>query len=278
MSHTKKLIYFGASGCGKAYCKNTGILPDFFVDNDEKKWGKFFNGVEVKNPSILTSTNIKKLVITTSFLESVYPQILSLGVCKNLIEIPPKSMWSDRVFEEKETRVQAAKELNKIMKDFNKVFEGKNSLVAVGGTALGFMRDKDFIHWDDDIDLFAPIFTRSKLIEMLKNYEYFFEEKHESIMQAIVFFMPLLNGKKIPVSVDFFDNTKSSFKDTFEDYSWNWPTTMFSNCLKVEIHGKKMNIPNPASEYLEKVYGLEWFKPNPEFSYGDYAGNKKLNK
>ena len=109
------MIYFGASGCGKAYCKNTGILPDLFVDNDEKKWGKFFNGVEVKNPSILTSTNIKKLVITTSFLESVYPQILSLGVCKNLIEIPPKSMWSDRVFEEKETRVQAAKELNKIM-------------------------------------------------------------------------------------------------------------------------------------------------------------------
>ena len=45
-----KIIYFGAAGCGNAYCKNSGVTPDIFVDNDQDKWGTFFNGVEVQNP------------------------------------------------------------------------------------------------------------------------------------------------------------------------------------------------------------------------------------
>ena len=87
MSKKGKIIYFGAAGCGNAYCKNSGVTPDIFVDNDQDKWGTFFNGVEVQNPDILSRINIEKVVITTSYLESVYPQILEMGIDKNLIFI-----------------------------------------------------------------------------------------------------------------------------------------------------------------------------------------------
>ena len=42
-------------------------------------------------------------------------------------------------------------------------FSHKFNIVAVGGCALGFVRDGDFIEWDNDIDLFAPIDSRNEL-------------------------------------------------------------------------------------------------------------------
>ena len=89
---TVKLVYFGAGGCGRAYCKNTNTLPDIFLDNDESKWGTLVNGIEIMNPEVLSKLSFEKLVLTTSFLKDVYPQILSLGVDKEKIYIPPKSM------------------------------------------------------------------------------------------------------------------------------------------------------------------------------------------
>ena len=277
MSKKSKLVYFGASGCGNAYCKNSGIMPDIFVDNDQSKWGSIFNGAIVQDPKVLSKINLKKLVITTSYLESVYPQILDMGIDKKLIEIPPKSMWSDKIFENEETRKYAAKKLNKIKTEFSTHFDDKSKLVAVGGTALGFARESDFIKWDDDIDLFAPIKTRESLLNMLVSWGYRFEEKYESIMNALVFWMPLENGVEVPVSVDFFDESGNTFIDFFEDYSWEWQTEMFIQCKEVQIHGHLMTLPNPPEIYLEKVYGSNWSNPNPEFGYSDYAGNKKSN-
>ena len=49
----RKIIFFGAAGSAVAYCQHTKTKPDFFVDNDEKKWGTFVEGVEVMHPEIL---------------------------------------------------------------------------------------------------------------------------------------------------------------------------------------------------------------------------------
>lgn len=46
----KKLVFFGASKCGTETLRrfeNIDISPDYFCDNDEKKWGNKFNGIEV---------------------------------------------------------------------------------------------------------------------------------------------------------------------------------------------------------------------------------------
>lgn len=270
MSKKKLLIYFGAGGCGDAYCRNSGVAPDFFVDNDASKWGTFVNGAEVLPPDFLSSATLKKVVITTSFLKEVYPQIVSLGVDEGTITVPSKSMLSYSVFHEEVVRIQSARKLHELM-----VAMGDDMpLVSVGGTALGFVRGNDFILWDDDIDLFAPVQTKSALISLLDHQGVIVEQKLDSVMKSIVFSMPLECEVDISVSVDFFDGESVIFRDYFEDYTWDWRTEMFIRCAKVEVHDCFMNVPNPPEQYLSKVYGQSWKQPNPDFGYFDYAGKK----
>ena len=87
---TKKTIFFGTGGVAKGYCQNTGTLPDLFVDNDKNRWGELFEGVEVCNPEILSDIEIEKVVITSSYLKEIKPQVLKLGVPEELIVEPSK--------------------------------------------------------------------------------------------------------------------------------------------------------------------------------------------
>lgn len=266
MGNKKKLVYFGAAGAGLAYCEHSKILPDFFVDNDPSKWGTSIKGVEIVSPEILISTSLQEIVITSGYIKDIYSQVLSLGVDKSCIRIPPKALLGIHPFIEEESRIQAASKLHDIMA----LFSDSWSVVAVGGTALGFCRGGDFIYWDFDIDLFAPIQLKRTLHDLLKNSGYEPKDEGESITATLV----LENGATIPFSVDFFDADSEFFIDRYEDYSWKWPTKMFSQYTQVEVHGKLMNVPNPPGKYLSEVYGSTWAEPNPDFGYSDYAGNK----
>ena len=260
----KKIIYFGAAGSGLAYCQHTKTHPDFFVDNDSNKWGTFVDGVEVKRPSVLTSIPVEKVVITSGYEKDIFPQILSLGIDKDKIHRPAKSLIGFHVFDDESNRMQAAEKLFQIMSELN----DKCKVVSVGGTALGFARDGDFILWDSDIDLFAPIQSKLEVFRLIENLGYAPEYEYDSIKAAMV----LDNGTEVPFSIDFFDASSDTFIDVFENYHWKWPTTMFTECSEIEIHGKKINIPSRIDHYLSNVYGESWSIPNPEFGYSDYDG------
>lgn len=261
---SKKIIYFGAAGSALAYCHHTKTLPDYFVDNSPSKWGAFVNGVEVKEPDFLKTISIEKVVITSGYMKDIYPQIVSLGVEKEKIDSPAKNLLGFHIFDNEENRIEAANKLHQIMTSL----DDKWKIVSGGGTALGFARDGDFIYWDSDMDLFAPEQSKSALFNLFQELEYKPEYEANSIKAA----MTLDNGDEIPFSVDFFDGDAEIFIDRFEDYIWEWPTTMFTQCTQIEVHGKLLNAPNPAAEYLSGVYGESWSVPKPEFGYSDYGG------
>ena len=72
MENKTNVVFFGAAGCGEAYCRNSGITPDIFVDNDSSKWGTLFNGIEVMDPAVLASLPLAKVVVTSSYLKEVW--------------------------------------------------------------------------------------------------------------------------------------------------------------------------------------------------------------
>ncbi len=268
MGNKTRVVYFGAAGAGLAYCHHTNTQPDLFVDNDQSKWGTSINGVKVESPEILTALDLERLVITSGYIKDILPQILNLGVAKDLIEIPPRSLFGLHPFEIEENRVLAANKLFEIMSHL----DDKWSVVTVGGVALGFVRGGDFIHWDTDIDSFAPIQARPALIDLLSKLGCEPVEEEGAVMHTIDSTLHLENGIDISFSIDFFDGESETFIDRFEDYSWEWPTSMFTQCAKVEVHGNMLNVPNPPAEYLSKVYGATWAEPNQDFSYEDYEG------
>jgi hypothetical protein len=262
------VVYFGAAGSGLAYCQHSGVVPDIFVDNDSSKWGSSINGAEVLSPNVLTTISLESITITSGYIKDILPQILSLGVDRDIIHIPPKSLLGFHPFNLELNRIQAANKLHEIMFTLS----DRWNVVAVGGTALGFGRNEDFIHWDNDIDLFAPIQSKPALIELLQGFGYSVEDEMDSRMKSIKSTLILENSIEIPFSVDFFNTDSLTFIDIYEDYTWEWPTKMFTDCAKVKVHGKQMNLPNPLSIYLSKVYGESWATPNPQFGHSDYAG------
>ena len=265
MKNKNYTIFFGAAGAGKAYSEHTSTTPDYFIDNDNNKWESELNGVEIKPPSFFfffLINQIDRVVITTGYVKSVLPQLLEIGVPRNKIEIPPKSLLGSHPFISEKSRIEAAKFLNILMSS-----DKKMCVIAVGGTALGFCRDFDFIKWDFDFDLFASLKFNKKLFALLKKLDCspFLEDGE---IKAEV---NLSTGDVVPFSIKFFDSDLETYKDIYEDHAWEWPTEMFSNYSTIEIHGFHLNVPNPQEKYLKGIYGKNWKIPNPDFGYDDYG-------
>lgn len=265
------IIYFGAAGGGRAYSHHSGQLPNFFVDNDSSKWGTKLLGINIESPSFLSTldfNDLDKIVITSGYIKSIFPQLIEIGIPQEKIIVPAKSTLGEHPFKIKEDRVETSSFLSSLM-----ISEKKFSLVAVGGTALGFSRDRDFIVWDYDIDLFAPQDVFEKIFDELKDLNCSpFIEGHN-----IKASLKLKSEIIVPIGIDFFDPYNEYFLDTYEDHEWVWPTSMFTNPLITEIHSFPVFIPNPPDRYLTGIYGNNWQEPNQNFNYYDYNSVFKKN-
>ncbi len=258
------IIYFGAAGSGKAYSSHSGRLPDFFVDNDVNKWGTKILNREVRPPSTIAAINmnyLENIVITSDYIETILPQLLKLGVPRKKIKIPPKSMLGTHPFIQKENRVEATLLLSSLMEIGEKFL-----LVAVGGSALGFYRDSDFIHWDSDIDLFASKHFFLELLDALKAANCSPYIEGDSIKACF----NLSSGETVPLGIDFFDPNLDVHIDSYQDHKWIWPTQMFTKPKIVSVHSFEIKIPRPPEQYLAGVYGKSWNIEDSNFSYFDY--------
>lgn len=80
-----KLIIFGASGGGMILKKNLETLGhsiNFFCDNDENKWGKNIDDVEVISPVDLKSFDREKylICIASKWAYEIAVQLKNIGV------------------------------------------------------------------------------------------------------------------------------------------------------------------------------------------------------
>jgi len=259
-----RLVVFGAGGGAEHFCTQTGERPDFFVDNDPEKWGEKFLGIQILPPEHVLAMDVERILITSGYVGSILSQLQKMGVPTEKVEIPPKYLLGNpTIFSRVENRKSAAETLFSLMT----IPKLPASVVALGGAALGFCRESDFILWDCDVDLIAPLQGRDQIATYARSRDWQIVETEKNILCEVI----LGESERLPVSFVFYDLNCPIYIDTFDTYEWKWPIKMFTECEVIEIHGFKLNVPGDSENYLKQVYGESWRVPRKDFSYLDYA-------
>ena len=134
-------------------------------------------------------------------------------------------------------------------------------VVCAGGTALGLVREGNFIRWDSDFDLFAAQSHFHSLMSYLQRKGCNPYKENASIKAEF----KCSDEVVIPFSLDFFDDTQEFYTDRYEDHQWIWPINMFVDSKVLSIFGFPINVPNPPEKYLSGIYGSDWQTPRPDF-------------
>jgi hypothetical protein len=152
------------------------------------------------------------------------------------------------------------KEAQQILADLNVPF------LLGSGSCLGAIREKGFIAWDDDVDLFSVIGegdtteeTADIVAEAFRKNGYFVgttESKNSRILMTIKNFIRL--------SVEFAriaDNLIHVYPGI------KFPSIMFTEPKEISFLGETFLVPNPPEEYLRIKYGSEWMVPKKAGEY-----------
>jgi|TARA_B110000263_G_C15276276_1_gene496050 hypothetical protein len=153
------------------------------------------------------------------------------------------------------------------LKEAQQILGNLNVKFLLGsGSCLGAIREKNFITWDDDVDLFSVIGegdttedTAGMVAEAFRQNGYFVGEdegSHSRILMTIKNFIRL--------SVEFAritDNIIHVYPGI------KFPAIMFTEPKEISFLGEKFLVPNPPEEYLQIKYGSEWMVPKKAGEY-----------
>lgn len=169
MNKKEKIILFGASRGGENFIKHNKTQYDILAiaDNDEKRWGSLLEGLKVINPKDILKYDFDNIYITSQWVDSIIYQLTEdFKIPLEKIKIPKKSSLKEsfKPFEHVETLKFARESLCRITQ-----FLSNHNIIAIvdSGTALGIVRDKDLIRWDDDIDFAIDSKDFEKLISLV---------------------------------------------------------------------------------------------------------------
>lgn len=179
----KECIMFGTSIIAEMVVdqlKDTELKISFIIDNAKSRQGMEVYGKKVYAPERLkVEYNDNYLIlIASSFQNEMVAQLESYGYMygKHIIKIIdlPELMndysYVDRTGlhrlsqdEVKKTQLGILKRIDTYAKKYGIRY------YLQSGTALGAVRHKGYIPWDDDVDVFVPIDDYLKLIDILKD-------------------------------------------------------------------------------------------------------------
>lgn len=164
--------------------------------------------------------------------------------------------------------------------DVKRVFDSQNvPFFLAYGVLLGAIREKDFIEYDDDIDL---IVTEKLTYKQRKELGWLLYDVGFVLQENITFNVfgkfeyPEIgyNGtektgiivcqKNVPVSIMFFKEEKDDL--ILIPKMGGIPileskTKFFKNGKTIKFKGEKFLSPNPPEDYLEYTYGNDWKIP-----------------
>lgn len=179
----KECIMFGTSIIAEMVVdqlKDTDLKISFIIDNAKSRQGMEVYGKKVYAPERLkVEYNDNYLIlIASSFQDEMIKQLESYGYMygKHIVKIIdlPELMndysYVDRTGlhrlsqdEVKKTQLGILKRIDTYAKKYGIRY------YLQSGTALGAVRHKGYIPWDDDVDVFMPIDDYLKLIDILKD-------------------------------------------------------------------------------------------------------------
>ena len=138
------------------------------------------------------------------------------------------------------------------------------------GTALCVIRDKDWIPWDDDVDLdtmmedFLPKYDLIKELLIKKGFLLRSTRPRDPKFAKISTFRgeSPFKGQKVTIRPLYLDkNFKNNAYRLRQKYKYPRIYYESKNQIKVLFKGRYFNIPSPPEKFLEYAYGKDWRTP-----------------